>query len=313
MLRAVPPIPDRQLVRHVGRSYDSIRWEGFELRADDVVITTPPKCGTTWTQMICALLILQQPELPKPLAELSPWFDMLTSSRRETVALLEAQQHRRFIKTHTPLSGLPVRDGVTFICVARDPRDVALSMDDHLANLDWQAFNRLRVAAARDDGLPEPPMAPLPALDQLTDRERFWRWVDDDTPPEQTASSLLRTLRHLESFWNERDNGSVVMLHYRDLTADLEGQMRAIAARLGIDVPEERWPALVKAATFDEMRRDSDRTAPSGGIWFDRQRFFRHGRSGAWGELLDADDLRRYDERVGSLIAADLAAWVHRC
>jgi len=32
----------------------------------DIIISTPPKCGTTWVQMICALLILQEPELPLP-------------------------------------------------------------------------------------------------------------------------------------------------------------------------------------------------------------------------------------------------------
>lgn len=202
---AVTEMSERKLVRHVGRVYDSIRWEGFELRADDVVISTPSKCGTSWTQMICALLILQDAELSVPLADLSPWLDMLTRSRKQIVALLDAQQHRRFIKTHTPLSGLPIRDGVTFICVARDPRDVALSMDDHLFNLDWEAFHRLRVAAALHDGLPEPEMAPVPPLDEQTDRERFWRWVDDDTPPEKTASSLLRTLRHIESICRADD------------------------------------------------------------------------------------------------------------
>jgi hypothetical protein len=33
---------------------DSSRWDGFAFRPGDVVISTPPKCGTTWTQMLCA-------------------------------------------------------------------------------------------------------------------------------------------------------------------------------------------------------------------------------------------------------------------
>lgn len=90
---------ERELVRYRGLVYDSARWEGFELRPDDIIISTPPKCGTTWTQMICALLILQTPELDRPLSVLSPWLDMQSRSRREVVADLEAQQHRRFIKT----------------------------------------------------------------------------------------------------------------------------------------------------------------------------------------------------------------------
>ena len=49
--------------RYEATMYDSNRWDGFELRLGDIIISTPPKCGTTWTQMICALLILQEPEL----------------------------------------------------------------------------------------------------------------------------------------------------------------------------------------------------------------------------------------------------------
>ena len=304
---------DRPLVRYTGRVYDSSRWEGVNLRTDDIIISTPPKCGTTWTQMICALLVFQTPELPDRLGNLSPWLDMLTRSRNQILRLLDAQQHRRFIKTHTPLPGLPLVDGVTYIAVARDPRDVALSMDDHLANMDWDAFHRARVAAALDDGLPEPERAPVPPLDRLTDRERFWAWVTDDTPPTEASSSLLRTVRHLESFWEIRDDPNVVLLHYTDLKTDLEGQMRRLASRLTIDVPDDRWPALVEAATFTSMQRASDRTSPLGGIWKDPRQFFREGRKGAWQAILDTDaDRRRYDERVASLIGPDLSAWLHR-
>src|SRR5262249_49965136 len=64
--------------RYEASMYDSNRWDGFGLRPGDIIITAPPKCGTTWTQMICALLILQEPELPLRLDTLSPWIDMVT-------------------------------------------------------------------------------------------------------------------------------------------------------------------------------------------------------------------------------------------
>jgi hypothetical protein len=122
----------------------------------------------------------------------------------------------------------------------------------------------------------------------------------------------LRTVRHIESFWDARDRQNIVMLHYHDLKADLAGQMHALAARLGIEVPDERWSPLVDAATLESMRA-SERAAPSAGIWKDQAGFFRRGRSGAWRELLrSADERRRYDERVSSLIAPDLSAWLHR-
>ena len=58
--------------RYQATVYDSNRWDGFALRPGDIIISTPPKCGTTWTQMICALLILQEPELPLPLERARP-------------------------------------------------------------------------------------------------------------------------------------------------------------------------------------------------------------------------------------------------
>jgi len=106
--------------RYEASMYDSSRWDGFELRPGDIIISTPPKCGTTWTQMICALLILQEPELPLPLDALSPWIDMVTRARTDVFADLEAQTHRRFIKTRTPLDGIPSDPAVTYICAGAE-------------------------------------------------------------------------------------------------------------------------------------------------------------------------------------------------
>src|SRR5918995_4096126 len=126
---------------------DSARWDGFAFRPDDVVISTPPKCGTTWTQMLCALLIFDGPAFPAPLDELSPWLDMCNRPLAEVTAALAAQTHRRFIKTHTPLDGLPLHAEVTYLVVGRDPRDAAISLEHHVANMDFAHVLALRAAA----------------------------------------------------------------------------------------------------------------------------------------------------------------------
>ena len=107
--------------------------------AGDIVIDTPPKAGTTWTQRICSLLVFGTPHLDNPLTTISPWLDMLTRPLQDVLDDLEAQTHRRFIKTHIPLDGLPFDERVTYICVGRDPRDLALSWDSHMANTDFDA------------------------------------------------------------------------------------------------------------------------------------------------------------------------------
>ncbi len=299
--------------RYEGKVFDSGRWVGFELRPGDIVISTPPKCGTTWTQMICALLVLQEPELPLPLDTLSPWIDMVTRARTEVFADLAAQTHRRSIKTHTPLDGIPNDPTVTYICVGRDPRDVALSMDHHIDNMDIGAFLEARERAAAIDGIELGPLHPPPPRPD-GERDRFWQWLDDETPSTQSGSSLRFTVEHLKTFRDAADDLDVVSLHYDDLKADLEGQMRGLAAHLGIEVDEDRWPGLVEAATFESMRDRADTTVPGGGRehWIDPVAFFRRGTSGQWRDLLDDDDLARYAARVRALASDELVEWLHR-
>ena len=94
--------------RYQGFMADSARWERFRLRDDDVIITTPSKCGTTWMQTIVGMLLRDSVDLP-PIGTISPWLDMQIRTEEEIFGLLDAQTGRRFIKTHTPLDGLPVQ------------------------------------------------------------------------------------------------------------------------------------------------------------------------------------------------------------
>jgi hypothetical protein len=291
---------------------DSARWDGFELRPDDVIISTPAKCGTTWTQMICALLVFQTEALPAPLDLLSPWLDMQTRDRAEVFADLAGQTHRRFIKTHTPYDGLPHDDQVTYICVGRDPRDVALSWDNHIANTDFIAMFTARDAAVGNEDLAE--LMPEGPPDRAeAEIDRFWQWVDEDAAS-SSGGSLASLVHHVSTFWSVRDHDNVLLLHYDDMKRDLDGQMRLVAARLRTPVDESRWPLLVEAATFDRMRDNADRVAPdtSNGIWQDNREFFHRGQSGQWRDLLDDAGLARYFARVDELAPADVARWLHR-
>lgn len=118
-------------------------------------------------------------------------------------------------------------------------------------------------------------------------------------------------LHHPLDAWNRRDEPNVRLLHYEDLSADLEGQMAALAEWLGITVDPAVWPELVRAATFDEMRGRAEHLAPDKEILADPAEFFRSGRSGgARGVLTDAD-LDAYHERVGALAPKPFLDWLH--
>ncbi len=293
---------------------DSARWEGLALRDDDVIVTTPAKSGTTWMQAICVSLVLGPPPWDRPLADISPWLDMNLEPVADVHARLGAQRHRRVIKSHTPLDGLPSHPGVRHVCVGRDPRDVALSWDRHFRNTDFPQTIQARLRAVGLDDLAELGIDPAdpPAPPPEDPAERFRLFVDNDKLSVE-GGSLLGFAAHMRQAWQARRRGDVLLVHYADLRADLAGEMRRVAAFLGIAVDEADWPALVDEAGFDAMRARADDLAPAApaGIWKDNREFFAEGRLGGW-RSLPGDVLARYDERARELLPADLRRWVER-
>jgi aryl sulfotransferase len=290
-------------VRYQSPDEDSGRWSRFPFRAGDIVISTRSKSGTTWMQMICALLVFQTPRLPAPLIQISPWLDWLGAPLDDVIARLEAQEHRRFVKTHTPLDGIVLDSRAIYIVVCRHPLDMAVSLYHQGDNLD-----RARTRALT--GQPEP-TEPAPPRPSLAEWLRFW--IDWDVKPRDAMDSLPGVMWHAADAWARRDDPNIVLVHYDDLSADLEGSMRALAVRLGIDVPEAKWPALVEAAGFTSMRANAELVAPdAAGVLKDRAAFFRRGSSGAGRELLSAEELEHYRDRTRAMVPADLWQWLHR-
>jgi len=80
---------------------DSTRWQAFEPRDGDIVLSTPPKSGTTWIQAILALLISGDPEVDAKPSLNAPWIDMSARDIAEVMERLEAQTGRRQVKSHT--------------------------------------------------------------------------------------------------------------------------------------------------------------------------------------------------------------------
>jgi aryl sulfotransferase len=289
--------------RYVSEDEDSDRWTGFAFRPGDIVISTRSKSGTTWMQMICALLVFGRPDLPRPLAELSPWIDHLVESRSDVYARLAAQAHRRFVKTHTPLDGIPLDARATYVVVARHPLDMAVSLYHQGNNIDHVRLRQL--TGAPEPSTPPPPRPPV--------REWLLSWIKADPDPRAQLDTLPGVMWHLSDAWARRDEPNVVLVHYDDLCGDLEGRMRLLAGRLGIAVPDEAWPALVRAATFDQMKVRADLLLPDRtGVLKDSAAFFRRGRSGSARELLTEEEWGAYHTRATTLASSELLAWLHR-
>lgn len=285
---------------------DSRQWSSYKPRAGDIVIATAPKVGTTWTQQIVNLLVFQSAEM-RPLFEVSPWIDCRFQMPLEAMMrAIEAQEHRRFLKSHLPLDALPLFDEVRYIHVARDGRDACMSFLNHFNSYTPEALARFDAIGSADETIGRPyPRAPS------TPREFFHHWMGSGAGRGDTtrAGAFFDIER---SFWNERARENILLVHYNDLTADLEGEMKRIAAFLDIAIPDNLWPELVEAASFAAMKRGGD--VLLGGLkrgFRDGHRSFLHsGTNNRWKDVLTGEDLELYRATAEAELGPGLRAWL---
>lgn len=292
---------------YVNAFMDSRRWDSFEPRDGDIIVCTPYKSGTTWTQMICALLVFKSTKLPRALGDISPWFDMRMAPVEEVNAQFRAQTHRRIIKTHTALDGLPYFDNVTYLFCGRSPRDTYVSMQNHGKNQNIPHLMSLLVA----QGITPPPPPELP--DDVNERFRLWL-TKPAFPWEEDGYPYWSVFAHTKTFWEFRHLNNIHLLHYADLKADLAGQMKRIAKLLEIEIEDALWPSLIKAASFDSMKENADNVAPdtTHQAWQSNAAFFHKGVNEQWREVLDERSIELYETVLAERAPGELGRWMEQ-
>lgn len=280
--------------------FDSRVWDAFDFRDGDVIIGTWGKSGTTWTQQIIGQLIFAGQE-NLPVAEMSPWLDFVVPPEEAGLPLVKAQTHRRFVKTHLPLDALTFSPKARYIYVGRDGRDVVWSMHNHHANFVpgfYEHFNHNPRAGAD----PGPVMAaPTPDLVRY-----FREWLYWDGYPWWPFWENIR------SWWDARHLPNVKLLHFANLKADLDGEMRRLSAFLDIPVNEAKWPTIVEHCTFDYMKAHAEFSAPAGGSLWEggATTFINRGENGRWTDLLTAADIAAYEKRARAELGEACAHWL---
>jgi aryl sulfotransferase len=104
----------------------------------------------------------------------------------------------------------------------------------------------------------------------------------------------------------------VLLVHFNDLKADRESEMRRIAEFLNIDLPETLWPKIVAAASFESMRENGSILMPHAEMaWEGGAKTFLHkGTNGRWRDIISKDDLAAFDAKVKANFSPALAAWI---
>ncbi|WP_428241288.1 sulfotransferase domain-containing protein [Gynuella sp.] len=277
---------------------DSTIWNDFQYRDDDIVIGTYSKSGTTWMQQIVAQLIFSGEE-KHDVAEISPWLDFAFVPKEITLAQLEAQSHRRFIKTHLAADALLFNDNAKYIYIGRDGRDVLWSLYNHVVNIDHDQQQQL----AENSGKVEAPQ--MPRLD-MSVVEFFHYWLDSDGEP------FWSFWHHIRSWWAVRNSPNVLMVHFANLKQDMAGEIRRIAEFIEQPIDESIWPDILRHCSFEHMKRHAEKYVPVGGaIWKGgAQTFMNKGNNGRWRDVLSASEIEKYEQFVTRELDSDCAHWL---
>lgn len=260
------------------------RWETWVPNTGDILVCTPAKCGTTWTQTILAMLVHGGAELPGKLPVLSPWIDAdLGVPANEVAEALAKQTGRRVVKTHTPADGFPIWDGVTVIAVYRHPLDVFFSMRNHAANrrdigedvmFTWPISRSIRTYVSH------------PSVFEDFGKETLMNLVTHYT--QTVLSGRLPDLK---------------LFHYSDMVRDGRRTVEALAAAAGINADASVIDAVTKATAFGAMKAKAADYAPVGGsgFWKSDGNFFDSASSNKWEGRLSEEELALYRARLEEL------------
>ncbi len=288
------PAKTRELHNH---HFDSTIWNDFKFRDDDIVISTYAKSGTTWVQQIVAQLLFAGKE-GLEVAEMSPWLDLRVPLKAVKLPLVEAQTHRRFLKTHLPVDALVFSPQAKYIYIARDGRDVVWSLYNHHVNANetWYA------ALNNTPGLVGPPIG-RPGDDIRT---YFLEWIEHDGYP------FWPFWENIRSWWGIRDLPNVKVIHFESLKANLQREIVGIAEFLDIPIDPSRWDAIVEHCSFNYMKQNATKSVPLGGVFWDggAQTFINKGTNGRWRDVLTAADVEDYERRAREELGEACAHWL---
>jgi len=223
--------------------------ERIAWRDGDVVISVPPKSGTTWTMnIVYQLLAGGTRDFSDVYAEV-PWIEFVAhpgQSHQEILDRLDAMptNRRRAFKTHSAPPQVPfVKAGsgrdVKYVVVFRDPEEAMVSF--------WPFLAKHSEEWADLWGMPHDAL-------KRPDFASFYADV--------IASRGFHThafFGFLNAWWPLRGEPNVLFMHYANMKQDHEGSIRRIGEFVGVSHGEEEWSRILEYTSFPWMKQHEDR------------------------------------------------------
>jgi hypothetical protein len=235
------------------------------LRADDVLLVSYPKSGSTWLRFLLA----------HALTSAEPDFDSI----RSTLPPLGLHQRAprlvagggRLIRSHEPLGAAPALGRQAAVYLVRDARDVALSYFEHERR------------STRFDG------ELLEFLAGFT---------------QGNVGSYGSWQEHVLSALAHETAGRVPFLRvrYEDLRADTVGELARILRFLGVEPDAAALVAVVEANTKARMRAKESSSTFLRSMPTDGSAFVRPDRDRGWTELVPESERARFERACGAAL-----------
>ncbi|MDG2273269.1 MAG: sulfotransferase domain-containing protein [Halioglobus sp.] len=288
------PVKLREFQNH---HFDSTVWNDIKFRDDDIVISTYAKAGTTWVQQIIAQLLFNGAE-ELEVADMSPWVDLRVPPKAVKIPMIEAQTHRRFLKTHLPVDALVFSEKAKYVYIGRDGRDVLWSMYNHHSKANDAWYEALNDTPGR---IGPPIERPPSSINQY-----YHEWLDNDGYPWWPFWENIR------SWWAIKELPNVYLLHYENLKRDMPGEIRRLAAFIETPIDEDKWESVLRHCSFDYMKEHGEKSVPLGGAFWDggARSFINKGMNGRWRDVLTSEESSQYEHRALVELDSECAHWL---
>uniref|UniRef100_A0A8C4T089 Sulfotransferase n=1 Tax=Erpetoichthys calabaricus TaxID=27687 RepID=A0A8C4T089_ERPCA len=250
------------------------RVEKFQAKADDVLIATYPKAGTTW--MIEIVDSIRQGGITKeiktiPSHERAPYLEMNSQDMIPSgLDLLEAMPSPRLVKTHLPFQLVPPSfwdKGCKVIYVARNAKDVLVS---------YYFFQKTFI------GLPNTGTWDDFFESFLSGNVECGSWFD-----------------HVTGWWDVREKHQILYVFYEDILQDPTGEVERVACFLGHTLDKGTIQEIVKHTSFNMMKDNpmtNASTMSTSVLDLSISPFMRKGQVGDWKNHFTVAQNERFEE-----------------
>lgn len=246
----------------------------YEPHPDDVLISTYPKCGTTWMQNIVWLIVNKG----EPLGANQRMTDAIPHIEEVGKEAVEALPVPRLIKTHLPRAMMPLHASARTIYVMRNPFDCAVSFYHHTRGF----VHHYDFAQGTFD-------------------DYFDCFVTGEVDFGDYFENVL-------SWFVERSKTNFLFLTYEQMSADARGTIETVGRFLGPELGAAVEDAailerIVAHSSFSSMSKDQLRWSSERAKGMPE--FVRKGEVGDWRNHFSQAQARRMLERIEKTPGAD--------